>query len=256
MPLPASHLAHTSTVQYEFKNSPLGEGIVRRIDHVIFVSFSGIDGAGKSTQIHRLCERLREMRLRIRRITFWTDVAALTRMRERLSYGLFRGDQGVGSPERPLERRDKNVQAWYLTVFRCSLYLLDAIKLKLLASTLYGCSCDVVIFDRYIYDELANLPLQVGAIRKFVRFVLKIAPKPDLALLLNANAAEARARKPEYPEDFLERNRATFLELAKLAKMTVIPPQPVEDIVCRVEEELIRVFSRSVQEQLSYSQPT
>jgi thymidylate kinase len=234
----------------------LGEVAVRRIDRVIFVSFSGIDGAGKSTQIHRLCEHLREMRLRIRRITFWTDVAALTRTRERLSYGLFRGDQGVGSPEEPLERRDKNIQAWYLTVFRCILYLLDAIKLKLLASTLYARSLDVVIFDRYIYDELANLPLQGGAVRSFARFVLKIAPRPDLPLLLNANAAEARARKPEYPQDFLERNGATFLELAKLADMTVIHPQPVEEIACRVEEELARVFSSSVQEHFSYSQPT
>jgi thymidylate kinase len=45
------------------------------------VSFSGIDGAGKGTQIERLCTQLKAAGLRVLLITFWDDVATLTLMR-------------------------------------------------------------------------------------------------------------------------------------------------------------------------------
>lgn len=208
----------------------------------VSISFSGIDGAGKSTQIHRLCERLTDIGLRISRITFWTDVAALTRLREFTSHRAFGGDRGVGSPARPVRRRDKNVTAWYLTLFRCSLYLLDVVKLKFVARSIQRSSCDIVVFDRYIYDELANLPLDHWLTRKFVQFLLWIAPKPDLPLLLDADPAEACIRKPEYPEDFLQRNRASFLAVARLAGVTVIGVRSVEETSSRVEEKLAQII--------------
>ncbi len=138
---------------------------------------------------------------------------------------------------------DKNVTAWYLTLFRCSLYLLDALKLKVVARSIQRRSRDIVIFDRYIYDELANLPLDHWLTRRFVQFLLKIVPKPDLPLLLDVDPAEACTRKPEYPEEFLHRNRASFLDIARLADITVIEVRTVEETGSRVEDELAR-FSR------------
>lgn len=216
----------------------------------VSISFSGIDGAGKSTQIHRLCERLNEIGLRVSRITFWTDIAAFTRLREFTSHSVFHGDRGVGHPDRPVRRRDKNVTAWYLTFFRCSLYLLDALKLKLVARSIQRRSRDIVIFDRYIYDEFANLPLDHWLARRFVQFLLKIVPKPDLPLLLNADPAEACSRKPEYPEDFLYRNRASFLDVARLADITVIDVRTVEETSLRVQDKLAQILSCCAQRNL------
>jgi len=48
-------------------------------------------------------------------------------------------------------------------------------------------------FDRYIYDEMANLPLTNPLTRLWVQIVRLIAPQPDLALLLDADPEEARA---------------------------------------------------------------
>ena len=45
--------------------------------HCKFVSFSGIDGAGKSTQIANLRARLQDAGMRVALITFWDDVARL-----------------------------------------------------------------------------------------------------------------------------------------------------------------------------------
>jgi thymidylate kinase len=216
---------------------------VQQNRNAVSISFSGIDGAGKSTQIHHLSERLREIGLHVSRITFWTDVAAFTRLREIMSHSVFHGDRGIGRPDRPVRRRDKNVNAWYLTLFRCSLYLIDVVKLKVVSRSIRNQSRDIVIFDRYIYDELANLPLDHWLTRRFVQLLLAIAPRPDLPLLLNADPAEACIRKPEYPEEFLHRNRASFLDLAKMADVTVIDVRSVDETASRVEESLAQILS-------------
>ena len=87
---------------------------------------------------------------------------------------------------------------------------------------------DVMIFDRYIYDELANLPLQQWFVRAYVRLMLKLIPHPDVAYIIDADPAEAIKRKPEYPYDFLKRNRTSYLELNEICEvMTIVAPGSV-----------------------------
>ena len=200
-----------------------------RRNEVKVVSFSGIDGAGKSTQIEALRQFVRSLGLHCRVLTFWDDVVALSRFREGLSSIAFKGEQGVGSPDKPILRRDKNVGAWYVTAARVFLYLLDAISLCVVFSRNVASGEDFIIFDRYLYDELANLPLQRLATRFFVRVLLTLVPQPDVALVLDAEPEAAILRKPEYPLEFVRRNRDAYLRLSRIAGMTVIPPGPVEE---------------------------
>lgn len=188
------------------------------------ISFSGIDGSGKSTQIGALCTRLEEAGQQVLIISFWNDVARLTRFREAAGHTLFRGDLGVGTPEAPIHRRDKNVRSWAMTVVRLFLYSIDALSLRRALQRAFRSGADVLIADRYIYDELANLDLRNPANRFYISWVLKIVPKPSLSFLLDADPVEARLRKPEYPLDFLRTNRNSYLALSNLAQMTVIDP--------------------------------
>jgi thymidylate kinase len=203
----------------------------------MLLSFSGIDGAGKSTQIGALQSRLTEGGFQVLLLTFWDDVAVLKRFREAASHELFKGDQGIGSPEKPLHRRDKNVRSWYLTVVRFCLYLLDALHLNMTVLRALTRNADVIIFDRYIYDELANLSGHWFA-RFYIHLMLKFAPCPDVAYLLDTDPVLARARKPEYPVDFLQTNRASYLALWKMAGMTVIPPLSILE----TEQEIMRTM--------------
>jgi thymidylate kinase len=122
------------------------------------------------------------------------------------------------------------VRAWYLTIARHALYILDAMNLRKVIREAFKSGNDVIIMDRYIYDELANLPFERPATRAFMRTIERIVPKPDIAYLLDADPEAAHKRKPEYPVDFMHKCRAAYHRLAALlGNMTVIPPLPLAE---------------------------
>lgn len=200
------------------------------------ISFSGIDGAGKSTQIDALVRDLQERGHRVRVYAFWDNVVAFSRYRESLSLRVFKGEKGIGTPERPIARRDKNVTLWYVAVLRLFLYWLDALRLLAVSSRCETENSEFVIFDRYIYDELANLPLQYWPVRLYVRLLLLFVRKPNLAILLDADPEVAVSRKPEYPLEFVRRNRQAYLIIADIADMYVISPSPVAEMADCIRE--------------------
>ena len=195
----------------------------------MLISFSGIDGAGKSTQIDNLCDRLRSSGLTVKIITFWDDVATLKNLREDVGHKVFKGDKGVGSPDAPIKRRDKNVQSPLVTLFRLGIYVLDALSLRAKIKAARHSGTNVVIFDRYIFDELANLNLNSAATRLYIHCVMGLVSRPDVSFVLDADPDKAFARKPEYPLDFLHQNRNAYLRLAGIVGgITVIPPATIQ----------------------------
>ena len=206
----------------------------------VLVSFSGIDGAGKSTLIQHLRQALETAGCEVKQFAFWDDVVVCSRLREGVTLKVFRSEKGVGAPGKPVRRRDKNVRAWYLSLARSLLYLLDAWHLRRMMAEARRSGAEVIIFDRYIYDELANLPLRNYLARTFLRAVAASAPRPHLAYVIDANPEEACARKPEYPLEFSRRCRQTYLEMAGMLNLAVVPPLPLP----QAKQEVLDHFRR------------
>jgi thymidylate kinase len=194
------------------------------------VSFSGVDGAGKTTQIDNLCAFLTEQGVRYQVFRFWDDIARLTNVREGTGHRVFKGEKGIGSPEKPINRRDKNVRGFPMTCIRMFLYFVDALSTRRVFKRAMRGQAEFVIFDRYTYDELANMNLQNPVVRAYARFIMSLVPRPDISFLLDADPEAARARKPEYPVDFIRFNRQTYFDLnGVVGGMTVIPPMAIEE---------------------------
>jgi len=211
----------------------------------LLVSFSGVDGSGKSTQIENLLVALHGRGFKTLKLAFWDDVVVGVRYREGFVHQVYKSERGIGAPGKPVNRRDKNMRGWHLTLARHFLYLLDALHLcRVVARERRregAVPVEVIVFDRYIYDELANLNLENPLSRLFVRFVHRFIPRPDIAYLLDADPAAARARKPEYPVDFMVQCRQAYFDLAaQLRTMTVIPamslPETKQAVVAAAEE--------------------
>jgi thymidylate kinase len=206
----------------------------------MIVSFSGIDGAGKSTQISELASWLQRAGFRTHLLSFWDDVVVFRGLRESISLKAFKGDPGIGSPERPLTRRDKNVTSWPVSALRFFLYFADAFNLTRKVMSQEKSDTEFLIFDRYIYDELANLPLSGRIARAFVAVVLRLVPKPDLAFIVDADPAAAFARKPEYPLEFLYRNRQAYLALSALSgTITILEPDSAEAVQQKIKQRML-----------------
>jgi thymidylate kinase len=214
---------------------------LRDSGRVPVVSFSGVDGAGKTTQIERLSGYLNDRGLRVRILRFWDDVAQLKGLREGAGHKLFKGDKGIGSPEAPINRQDKNVGGWPMTFLRYFLYLADAISIRFAFKRAVLSEADLIIFDRYTYDELANLDLTKPLTRAYARMIMFLIPTPDISFVLDADPTTARARKPEYPIEFVDKNRRAYMELNKIfGAFTIISPMGIE-AACR--EVKIRTLS-------------
>jgi thymidylate kinase len=218
------------------------EAQIRRTS--LLVSFSGIDGAGKSTQIKALCSRLQAIGLEVETIAFWDCVARFTQIRETVGRSLFKGDKGVGTPVKPIVRHDKNVRIWPMAVIRLFLYLMDAVSARIVSERARRSGMDVIIFDRWIYDELANLNLDRGINRTYAKMIAKLVPRPDVSFVLDAEPKEAHARKPEYPVEFQVANRASFLHLGKLIDtISILPAGSATDTGISVAERILTVLS-------------
>lgn len=214
---------------------------VPAVSRPFLITFSGIDGAGKTTQIERLSTTLEERGLRVLCLSFWEHVAI---------WSNFRAGVGHHSIDRPSTRlpqlhfspkNNKHVRKWYLTVARSGFYLCDIGRLQALLSRYSREKYDVLIFDRYIYDQLANIYSQSFAARAYSKLLLNLTPVPDLAFIVDASPTDAFTRKPEYPLDFVYRNRRSFLHLREIhPSLIVIPSAGVEDVAQEVQAHVWR----------------
>jgi len=175
----------------------------------MLITFSGLDGAGKSTLIEWLRVALEAQRHRVAVLHLEHNVgvyAAVRRVRDGVAR-VARREAGAAMPTRAprgriaaLLGRIRHAIVWSKLVRRV-IYPLDVAVFLCYRAYIEGIRGQVLIMDRYFYDILVDVSSPRA--RGWIRWLKRITPTPTLPVLLDTGPEDAYARKGEYSVAYL-----------------------------------------------------
>jgi dTMP kinase len=169
----------------------------------LLITFSGLDGAGKSTQIDLLMDRLQ--REGLPPIYLWTR-GGYTTFFERLKAGLRRfSGQALPPPGHSARRAEALGKVWVRRVW-LTLALLDLLRVYGLQVRWWRGRGRAVVCDRYLWDTLVDLrlhyPQELVERWWLWRLLVWATPPPDAAFLIVVPVAESVRRSKVKDEPF------------------------------------------------------
>ena len=207
------------------------------------ITFSGVDCAGKSTQLELLEARLRAEGHRVRTLWFRPgyskELDGLRAAVRRVRPGALPRSDGADS-----QRRDEVFQKPTIRRSWVAMALADSLVQYAFKLRTWIARGDVVLCDRYLWDSEMDLRLRFPELKEPVRRAMKgldvLCPKPDLALLLVLSmeaASQRMAQKDEPfpdPEETRHDRYHRYMSLASSGKFAVIDAEGSRDDVAEL----------------------
>lgn len=168
------------------------------------IAFSGLDGAGKSTQIGKLKESLEKKNQRVE--IFWSR-GGYTPGMEFFKKSLRKfGTKDIpsvqgASPQRSASFKKKRIRKAWLTLALLDLILHYSVILRLKTLTGRKIICDRYLFDTEL-DFQINFPDETVSSWFLWRFLRKTAARPDCHFILTVSVAESQKRSRLKNEPF------------------------------------------------------
>ncbi len=237
----------------------------------MLISFSGLDGSGKSTLIEWLKVTMKEKNYPVTALTMYYDLsfyALIRAMRDRVKKWVGIKEVRRENPENrsavltdPILRKKRSkanlrdpkigtsdkkrtisriiygivrsVTAKQLTLF------LDLIILSVVRFYVEFIKKRILITDRYLYDSLADVADLENRKWGFIRIFLLITPVPQLPIFVDVTPEEAYARKGEYPVHYMKWRRGIYLKIFGWVDDAVIIVNDDLDTTKRVLETVV-----------------
>ncbi|HEV2704449.1 MAG TPA: hypothetical protein VGV59_00915 [Pyrinomonadaceae bacterium] len=183
----------------------------------MLITFSGLDGAGKSTLVRLLKASLerRDMPTTVSHMYRDVGVYALGRAAlEKLSRGARsarRAQAAAGEPSKSAMSRGLAPNVVWNKTLRTLVYPLDLLIFVLYRLYVEGMKGHILIMDRYFYDTLVDV--SAGRRRRIARLLARLTPTPSVPVLLDINPRQAFARKGEHSVNYLERKREAYKQV-------------------------------------------
>lgn len=188
------------------------------------ITFSGVDGAGKSTQLERLRSLLEG---RGKRIAYLHTVAFSLPQTAR---ALFARENKKTSPGLA-----RTKSGWLGIWLRKLILFIDLLRFHLFLRRLEKAGTDYLLSDRYFYDSLVNIAYLEGTAlhTPSARLAARFIPRPAQAYYLKVTPEKVmeRVRKPEQGLQYLKDKTLLFDEAATLWSFTVLDADQMTEAV-------------------------
>ena len=208
----------------------------------VLITFSGLDGSGKSTLINGLRTALEatDRRVAVLHMNDHVGVYAYLRwVRDRLS-GRPRRNGHAAAPAAPRTmRRMRDAVIWSKGV-RQVIYPLDLLLFQFYRLVVEVVQRRILIMDRYFYDTLVDVAN--GHNWGLLRMLQRVTPEPDVPVLIVVDPERAHARKPEHSVPWLAERWTAYNRVFPSVQRGVRVPN--EDAAAATAEVARAVLSR------------
>ncbi len=211
----------------------------------MLITFSGLDGAGKSTLILGLKTAFEERNHKVTVLTMYDHLSFYALVRAGRDYinklSGTKDEHEINSVESPhvlaesisacgdlkvnshnpktdvIDKKTSLTRIFYSvvrsTVVRQVALILDL--LIILVSRIYfeKIKRDILITDRFLYDSLVDVADLQSRRWLFVKLYLLIAPTPDIPIFVDVSPEKAFARKGEYTIDYMRWRQVTYQQV-------------------------------------------
>ncbi len=211
----------------------------------VLISFSGVDGSGKSTQVKLLQERLAGMHIESRRVWCrWRPITSLPLLMilRRMGYAKVHHTSSIGFVETKIPPNGLSSLWAFLTQLDNLLKTGPMILIPLMLRK-------TVICDRYVLDLMVEGSADLGRSGRVATLgfkFLKVLPRPRQAFLVLVEPSVAFQRKPDMPTiAHFKARTELYKELAGSLGVTVLDgSQSPERIHDQIWSRVAGIFVR------------